>query len=245
MRRAAWLVLALLAGLAAPAAAYADKSFSISRAFVTVTVARNGEVIVREDLTFDYSGFFTGAYRDIPLATGRPGGRRPGQRGRHGIRARRQHRRSAAATPSARFGAVRMPQGLRIVWHYQQNGGQRTYTLRYRLRGVVIAHDDAVEVAPAGLGRPVGERAPAAARERPGGGRAGRHARLDRARLARASRQRAAAALVLTATEDVPSQARRDPARALPAVRARAERAVCAPRARRRARGDDRARAGG
>ena len=46
------------------------------------------------------------------------------------------------------FGAVRLPQGLRIVWHYQQDGGQRTFTLRYRLRGVVIAHDDAVEVAP-------------------------------------------------------------------------------------------------
>ena len=43
---------------------------------------------------------------------------------------------------------MRLPQGLRIVWHYQQNGGRRTYTLRYRLRGVVIAHDDAVEVAP-------------------------------------------------------------------------------------------------
>ena len=43
---------------------------------------------------------------------------------------------------------MRLPQGLRIVWHYQQDGGQRTYTLRYRLRGVVIAHDDAVEVAP-------------------------------------------------------------------------------------------------
>ena len=47
-----------------------------------------------------------------------------------------------------RFGFVRLPQGLRIVWHYVQDGGQRTYTLRYRLRGVVIAHDDAVEVAP-------------------------------------------------------------------------------------------------
>ena len=46
------------------------------------------------------------------------------------------------------FGFVRLPQGLRIVWHYQQDGGQRTFTLRYRLRGVVIAHDDAVEVAP-------------------------------------------------------------------------------------------------
>ena len=68
MRRAAWLVLALLATLAAPTAAFADKSFTISRAFVNVTLARSGEVLVREDLTFDYSGFFTGAYRDIPLA---------------------------------------------------------------------------------------------------------------------------------------------------------------------------------
>ena len=47
---------------------------------------------------------------------------------------------------------MRLPQGLRIVWHYLQNGGQRTYTLRYRLRGVVIAHNDAVEVAPQAWG---------------------------------------------------------------------------------------------
>ena len=46
-----------------------------------------------------------------------------------------------------RFGSVRTPRGLRIVWHYRQDGGERTFTLRYRLRGVVIAHDDAVEVA--------------------------------------------------------------------------------------------------
>ena len=46
------------------------------------------------------------------------------------------------------FGAVRLPQGLRIVWHYAQSGGERTFTLRYRLRGVVTAYDDAVEVAP-------------------------------------------------------------------------------------------------
>src|SRR4029077_19701328 len=46
------------------------------------------------------------------------------------------------------FGIVYLPQGLRIVWHYRQDGGQRTFTLRYRLRGVVVAHHDAVEVAP-------------------------------------------------------------------------------------------------
>ena len=33
-----------------------------------MTLARNGEVLMREDITFSYSGTFSGAYRDIPLA---------------------------------------------------------------------------------------------------------------------------------------------------------------------------------
>jgi uncharacterized membrane protein YgcG len=147
VRRCAWLALALAAALAAPASALADKSFTVSQAAVNVTVARTGEVLMREDLTFRFDGFFTGAFRDIPLA--------------NGVTAR-DVEVSEGGTPYApggdtalgssdapgKFGALRLPQGLRIVWHYQQNGGLRTFTLRYRLRGVVIAHDDAVEVAP-------------------------------------------------------------------------------------------------
>ena len=68
MRRFAWLVAVLAATLAAPASALADKSYTISQAAVNVTVARTGEVLMREDLTFSFDGFFTGAYRDIPLA---------------------------------------------------------------------------------------------------------------------------------------------------------------------------------
>jgi uncharacterized membrane protein len=148
MRRAALLVLVALAALAAPAVAAADKSFTQPEAFVTVTLSRDGEVLVREDLTFDYSGFFTGAYRDIPLA--------PDVQ----VRDVTVSERGTQYTPGGdtalgssdapgRYGFVRLPgKGLRIVWHYQQDGGRRTFTLRYRLRGVVIAHDDAVEVAP-------------------------------------------------------------------------------------------------
>jgi uncharacterized membrane protein YgcG len=147
VRRWAWLALALLAVLAAPASALADKSFRVSQAAVNVTVARNGEVLMREDLTFSFDGFFTGAYRDIPLAKNvtaqdievsergapySPGG----------------DTTLGSSDAAGKFGSVRLPQGLRIVWHYQQDGGIRTFTLRYRLRGVVIAHDDAVEVAP-------------------------------------------------------------------------------------------------
>ncbi len=147
MRRLVWLAVLALALLALPSAAFADKSYTVSQAFVTVTLSHDGEVLVREDLTFSYDGFFTGAYRDIPLAADvqvrdvsvsegateyTPGG----------------DTALGSSDAAGRFGFVRMPQGLRIVWHYVQNGGVRTFILRYRLRGVVIAHDDAVEVAP-------------------------------------------------------------------------------------------------
>ena len=147
MRRPAWLALVAVIALATPAAAHADKSFTLPRAAVSVTLARSGEVLVREDLTFSYSGSFTGAYRDIPLApdvdvsgvqvseAGEPYS--PGGNTTLGSN-------DAAGT----FGAERLSRGLRIVWHYVQDGGERTFTLRYRLRGVVTAYDDAVEVAP-------------------------------------------------------------------------------------------------
>ncbi|MDX6620205.1 MAG: hypothetical protein QOK36_2591 [Gaiellales bacterium] len=147
MRRLAWIVLIALAVLALPSPAVADKSYTVSQAFIGVTLSHDGEVLVREDLTFEYTGFFTGAYRDIPLA--------------HDVQVRDVGVREGATAYTAggntalgssdaagRFGFVRLPQGLRIVWHYVQDGGRRTFSLRYRLRGVVIAHDDAVEVAP-------------------------------------------------------------------------------------------------
>jgi uncharacterized membrane protein len=147
VRRLALLVT-VLAALALPPAASADKSFTLPEAFVTVTLSRDGEVLVREDLTFDYSGFFTGAYRDIPL--------RADVQVRDVTVAERGTQYApggdttlGSSDAPGRYGFVRLPgKGLRIVWHYQQDGGRRTFTLRYRLRGVVIAHDDAVEVAP-------------------------------------------------------------------------------------------------
>ena len=147
MRRLAWLALAFLSALGAPAAALADRSFTVPEAFVTVTLARTGEVLVREDLTYSYSGVWTGAFRDIPLA--RDVGVSDVEVSEHGrTYAPGGDTTLGSSDAPGRFGFVRLPQGLRIVWHYVQDGGERTYTLRYRLRGVVTAHDDAVEVAP-------------------------------------------------------------------------------------------------
>jgi uncharacterized membrane protein len=147
MRRLVWLALLAFAVLALPSPAFADKSYSVAQAFVTVTLSPDGEVLVREDLTFEYTGFFTGAYRDIPLAKDVQ------------VRDVRVDEGATEYTPggntalgssdaAGRFGFVRLPQGLRIVWHYVQDGGRRTFNVRYRLRGVVIAHDDAVEIVP-------------------------------------------------------------------------------------------------
>ena len=110
-----------------------------------------------------------------------------------------------------------MQQGLRIVWHYVQNGGVRTFTLRYRLRGVVIAHDDAVEVAPQVWGDQwkdglpllyANMQAPAAALET--------RAWIEPAWLSH--RVSVRGSLVQTVVHDVPSKRVGDPARALSAL---------------------------
>jgi uncharacterized membrane protein len=204
MRRLSWLVLALLATLAAPASALADKSYEISQAAVNVTVARTGEVTMREDLTFSFDGFFTGAYRDIPLAQGvsardvevSEGGKPYAPGGDTTL---------GSSDAPGKFGVVRLPQGLRIVWHYQQDGGQRTFTLRYKLRGVVIAHDDAVEVAPQVWGDQWKfELRSLTANVRAGGALPGTRAWIEPAWLGhRLSVRRGE---VLTAVDDVPAQ---------------------------------------
>ncbi|MDH3463508.1 MAG: DUF2207 domain-containing protein, partial [Acidimicrobiia bacterium] len=57
----------LFVGLALPAQA---KSYWLDHADVDVTINPDGSLLVVETLTFDFSGQFSGAYRDIPLGSG-------------------------------------------------------------------------------------------------------------------------------------------------------------------------------
>lgn len=171
---------------------------------MTVTLARNGEVIVREDLTFDYSGFFQGAYRDIPLAKDVEASDVQVSEGATAYAPGGNTTIGSSDFPD-RFGAVRLPQGLRIVWHYRQNGGRRTYTLRYRLRGVVIAHDDAVEVAPQVWGNQWDFGLPLLlANVQAAGAPTGTRAWIEPAWLTH--RVNVSGGLVLTTAEDVPTK---------------------------------------
>src|SRR5215218_2319278 len=144
MRR--FLLLTLLGAALLPSAAGA-KGYSLPLANVSVTVAPDSSLLVKEEILFAYYGTFTGAYRDIPL--------RPGERldrisvvEEHGNRIYRlgaSAELGSAGAPDT-FGVARLPDRVRIVWHYQAADEARQFTIAYRLRGVSVAYDDVVDV---------------------------------------------------------------------------------------------------
>ncbi len=139
------LVVALVA--AAPAAA---RSADITDADVALRLAPDGSLLVTESLTFNYDGHFEGSYRDIVLLHGarisdvsvsqdgerfRPGGNTAlGSFDRPGV-----------------FGTTETFDDdgnnvERIVWHYRATDEQRTTVISYRVRNVVLAYDDVLDI---------------------------------------------------------------------------------------------------
>ena len=108
-------------------------------------VAKNGALLVDEQIEYFFSGFFSGGYRDIPLRQGESirdvsvleNGRVP---------ARAAAPTSAAARPAGTFGVAHLGGRDRIVWHYQALDEARTFEIRYTLSGVAVAYDDVVDV---------------------------------------------------------------------------------------------------
>ncbi len=127
------------------------KAYDVQRADVTVDVQPDASLVVTERLTFEYSGDFSGAYRDIPLQAGvelsdltlsdpiegtyRPGG----------------NTALGSSDDPGKVGTEELEGGggqggERIVWHYDQRDGTREFTLRYRIRGAAKAYRDALIV---------------------------------------------------------------------------------------------------
>ena len=44
------------------------------------------------------------------------------------------------------YGTANLGDSYRIVWHYRASDEERTFTIRYRLEGLVVAYDDVVDV---------------------------------------------------------------------------------------------------
>jgi hypothetical protein len=134
---AAFAVAALFAAPAATA-----KSYHLSKAVETFRVQRDGSVLATEELTFDFSGSFHGAYRLIPAAPGESidhvqvsGGGvpySPGADARVG---------SSGAVES--YGVMMTDTGwTQIAWHFAARDSVRTFVVSYRMHRFVRAYRD-------------------------------------------------------------------------------------------------------
>ncbi|MEA2460365.1 MAG: hypothetical protein QOH90_542, partial [Actinomycetota bacterium] len=122
------------------------KSFSLPQASIDVQVDQHGGIHVTERLTYEFDGDFSGGYREIPLRSGESiddvsvteGGTQyqPGASAELG----------SFGSPGT-FGTTRIAgPAFRIVWHYSASSERRTFTVRYTIHGLTVAHDDVADV---------------------------------------------------------------------------------------------------
>ena len=143
-RRTLALAAAAVAALTLTGVAQA-KSFDLPQANVAVQVSKDGSLLVDEDITFAFSGPFSGAYRDIPLRSGESIDQIAVTEGGQSYRPGGCVELGCSDSPGT-FGTTRVGDVQRIVWHYQASDQLRTFHIRYRLRGVAVAYDDVVDV---------------------------------------------------------------------------------------------------
>ena len=140
------LLLVLVVGLVFVPALPADaKSFWLTHADVEITLNDDGSLDVVESITFDFDGSFSGAYRDIPLASGAtvsdirvadetiefaPGGCTT----------------LGCSSPPGTYGVELNPSYVRIVWHHASFDQLRTFRISYELTGIAVAWDDVVDI---------------------------------------------------------------------------------------------------
>ena len=139
------MAVAAVAALVHEAHASAAKRFTLPRADVALTIARDGSVRVAERISFRFEGQFTGAYRDVPLHAGQSIDRVSVAEGA------RQYRPGGCTAlgcsdAAGTFGVERTAGRLRVVWHYRAANQTRTFTVSYRFQRLAVAYDDVVDV---------------------------------------------------------------------------------------------------
>ena len=130
----------------APSIPSAEKEYEIADPDVTVRLQEDGSLLVRESLPFDFTGKFSGAYRDIPLLNGV---RITGAQVRDAVEGAYRPGGNTALGSYDRpgtFGTKVDPTGVRVVWHYSAADETRTFDLIYRVVGATKVYDDVVDV---------------------------------------------------------------------------------------------------
>ncbi|MBM3696677.1 MAG: DUF2207 domain-containing protein, partial [Actinobacteria bacterium] len=135
-----------LAGLLAAAPPAWAKEYSLPAADVEVVVEADGSLRVTEQITYSFSGSFSGGYREIPL--------RPGMSIDDIAVSEEAGRPYSPGAPTAlgssgragTFGVENLGGRMRVVWHYRAADERRTFTLTYRMLGLTVAYDDVADV---------------------------------------------------------------------------------------------------
>ena len=141
---AALAALALCLALALSPAA-AAKSYTLQGAEVEVTLLPDGSLRVQEQITFQFSGDFTGAYRDVAVREGQEVTEIAVSEGGTDYRPGASAELGSSGSPGT-FGTERLGSAMRIVWHYVASDELRSFDVSYRLSGVAEAYDDVVDV---------------------------------------------------------------------------------------------------
>ncbi|NYZ75505.1 DUF2207 domain-containing protein, partial [Candidatus Micrarchaeota archaeon] len=128
MKRFLLLALVFLA-----ASAFCEaKSFYFSEANLYYDVADDASVSVREELTFDFSGSYAFAYRDLPDG--------PWQYSDVKVFEKTDGAETSVTTESSREDGY-----TRVTWYYNASDERKTFVITYALRNAIVSYDDAYD----------------------------------------------------------------------------------------------------
>ncbi|MCI0426058.1 MAG: DUF2207 domain-containing protein, partial [Actinobacteria bacterium] len=139
------LVVLVSVAVVVPATAVSAKSYWMEGADVTIEVEPDGSLTVTEVLAYDFSGSFTGAYRDIRLRSGENArivsvGDESGAYQLGGCTT------LGCSSPAGTYGVEEIPGYVRVVWHHSSQDEVRRFFIRYVMSGVAVVYDDVVDV---------------------------------------------------------------------------------------------------
>lgn len=133
MRKLIFILIPLALILSSGTAA--AKSYRVPDIQVRADAKSNGEMLVEERITYDFSGSFSYAYRDIPL--------KPGESVSHIIvnEANRPFIEATNEQPGT-FSRTASDGGMRVTWYFRAQDEVRTFTVEYKLSGVIQRYED-------------------------------------------------------------------------------------------------------
>ncbi|NYZ78463.1 DUF2207 domain-containing protein [Candidatus Micrarchaeota archaeon] len=110
----------------------AAKSFYFPQVKLVYNVSDDASIAVREELTFDFSGSFSFAYRDLP----------DGEWSYSNIGV---FETTDGANQPVDFSAYGEDGSTRVRWNFKASDEKRTFVIVYTLKNAVVSYDDAYE----------------------------------------------------------------------------------------------------